>query len=286
MTEYHVPVMVKEVIENLDLSNKKTIVDATLGGGGHAEVILDSGARVIGIDQDADALEAAKARLSNIDYRKGNFSEIENLVDQKVDGFLFDLGVSSHQIDEADRGFSFRFDAPLDMRMDKGSRLTAYGIVNGYSQEELTKIFFEYGEEKFSRKIAKAIIDYRLSNIESREIKTTFQLKEIIEKAIPTWKKRETVSRIFQALRIEVNDELNVLKKALDSAVKLLNPNGRIVVISYHSLEDRIVKWFFREKAKDGILKIITKRPILASSEEFEANPRSRSAKLRCAEKI
>ena len=291
MNEYHLPVMPKETIEYLNPNEGKAIVDATLGGGGHAQALLEkfksqsSNFKMIGIDQDGDAIETAKNRLSgygNIEIVKGNFSAIDKLVALPVDGFLFDLGVSSHQIDAGERGFSMRHDALLDMRMDKSSRLTACDIINEYTGEELAKIFFEYGQERFSKKIAQAIIDIR----HSKKIDTTFQLKEIIEKSIPTWKKRESVTRIFQALRIEVNNELDVLKKALASAVLKLKPGGRIVVISYHSLEDRIVKWFFRERAKDGILKVITKKPVLAGKEEVAANPRSKSAKLRCAERI
>ncbi len=301
------PVMPDEVIKYLDPSDGKIIVDCTLGGGGHVEAILNvltpdpspigrggpvknvstsrSRVRVIAVDRDIEAIEAAKNKLSNYDnvqYVHDNFSNIGKIIDNPVDGFLFDLGVSSHQIDEALRGFSIRQDGPLDMRMDTSLNLTAADIVNNYPQEELERIFWEYGEERFSKRISKSIIDNRYS----RPIKTTFQLKEIIEKAIPTWRKRESVARIFQALRIAVNGELESLKKALKSAVLKLNPGGRIVVISYHSLEDRIVKRFFKEREIGGILKALTKKPVTAGEEEVSSNPRAKSAKLRCAEKI
>ncbi|MBI5700436.1 16S rRNA (cytosine(1402)-N(4))-methyltransferase RsmH [Candidatus Saganbacteria bacterium] len=288
MSNFHNPVMPIVTIESLNLKKGGTYVDCTLGGGGHAENVKCqmSNVKLIGIDQDNEALAEAHRNLetkehSDIEYVHGNFSDIGKLINKPVDGFLFDLGISSHQINEESRGFSIRSDAPLDMRMDKGSQLTAYSVVNGYSKEELTRIFFEYGEERFSKRVSNAIWQTRDAN----PIKTTFQLKDIIEKAIPTWKKRESVTRIFQALRIEVNHELESLKKGFSAAVEKLNPGGRIVVISYHSLEDRIVKWFFRDLHKNGILKIITKKPILPSEEEILANPRARSAKLRCAEK-
>lgn len=291
MAEYHIPVLQGEVIKYINLSNGKTIVDCTLGGGGHAQALLEKSQpqnpnlKIIGIDQDVDALEEARKNLAqydNIEFIHANFSEISKVITVPVDGFLFDLGVSSHQIDEVSRGFSIREDGPLDMRMDKNQKLTAYDVVNGYSKEELARIFFEYGEERFAKRVSNAIWGMRGAG----GIKTTFQLKEIIEKAIPTWKKRESVTRIFQAIRIEVNDELRSLAKALESAVLKLKPQGRIVVISYHSLEDRIVKRFFKAKEKDGILKILTKKPVVPGIGEIEANRRAKSAKLRCAEKI
>lgn len=288
MSDFHAPVMPIETIEFLNLKKGATYVDCTLGGAGYwLQNDTIPKIKLIGIDQDLEAIEEARRNIatkshSDIEFIHGNFVDIGKLIKKPVDGFLFDLGVSSHQINEESRGFSIRFDAPLDMRMDKGSQLTAYSVVNEYSKEDLTRIFFEYGEERFSKRISNAICETR----DAEKIKTTFQLKDIIEKAIPTWKKRETVTRIFQALRIEVNHELDSLKKGLADAVAKLNPTGRIVVLSYHSLEDRIVKWFFRDLHKNGILKIITKKPILANEAEILANPRARSAKLRCAEKI
>lgn len=287
--------MVKEVVTFLEPAPGKVLVDCTLGFGGHAAALLDKGANVIGFDRDQTAIEAAKGRLSdyrNIRYIKGNFGDLKELIKEKVDGFLFDLGVSSYQIDNAERGFSIRTDGPLDMRMDKSARLTAAEIVNHYSEEELAKIFFEYGEERFSRRVARAIVVAREPaskprgsqeprRLASGSIKSTQELKELIEKAIPTWRKRESVSRIFQALRIAVNSELSNLKAALPQAFGLLIPGGRIVVISYHSLEDRIVKQAF----KNGILKMLTKKPVTPGVEETAQNPRARSAKLRAAEK-
>jgi 16S rRNA (cytosine1402-N4)-methyltransferase len=281
----HIPVMLELTIELLKPGPGKTIVDCTLGFGGHAAALLDSGSEVIGIDQDMDAVKAAEVRLSdyqNIRLIHDNFANVGKIIKEPVDGFLFDLGVSSYQIDEAARGFSIRSNGPLDMRMDQGRGVTASDIINSYPREELERIFFEYGEERFSKRITRAIIKRR----QVKEIGTTFELKEIIEKAIPTWKKRESVTRIFQALRIAVNSELDNLKKALNDAVPLLKKSGVIVVISYHSLEDRITKKFFMEQKNNGILNIITKKPVIASEEEIKKNPRAKSAKLRAAEKL
>lgn len=283
----HIPVLLQESIELLNLKPNGTYVDCTLGGGGHTEKIKDQNSKikVIGIDADAEAIAAAKNRLAdykNIEYINDNFSNLKKHLKEPVDGFLFDLGVSSYQIDEASRGFSIREDGPLDMRMSKGLRLSAKDIANNFSQDELTKIFFEFGQDRFSRRISKAICKKR----ENNPIETTFQLKEIVEKAIPTWKKRESVTRIFQALRIAVNQELESLKKALHDAIELLKPGGRIVVISYHSLEDRIVKHTFRGFKQQGKLEILTKKPIQASDQEISSNPRAKSAKLRSAEKL
>jgi 16S rRNA (cytosine1402-N4)-methyltransferase len=283
----HSPVLAKESLEFLDLAAGEVFVDATLGGGGHSLQIKNqkSKIKIYGFDQDADALAAAKERLSgfsNIEYVHDNFSHLKEHIKEKVDGILFDLGVSSFQIDESSRGFSLQNDGPLDMRMDRGLKLTAGDLVNNWPAEELTKLFYEYGEEKFSRRIANSITATR----DSRPVTSTFQLKEIVEKAIPTWKKRESVTRIFQALRIAVNNELESLKQALAQATELLKPGGRVVVISYHSLEDRIAKLAFRESAKNGILKLLTRKPVLAGEQEAADNPRSRSAKLRAAEKL
>lgn len=280
----HIPVMIEETTDLLAPSQGKIIVDCTLGFGGHSAAILSKGANVIGIDQDLDALRAAEVRLSeyqNIRYVQDNFANIEKIVKEPVDGVVFDLGVSSYQIDQVLRGFSIRGDGPLDMRMDQGKGITAADIANDYPQEELERIFFEYGEERFSKRVAGAILARR----RIKPIETTFELKEIIEKAIPVWKKRESVTRIFQALRIAVNSELDNLKKGLNGAVKTLKKGGRIVVISYHSLEDRIVKKFFVEQKNNGILNIITKKPVIAKEEEVLANPRAKSAKMRAAEK-
>lgn len=281
---YHVPALLKETIDYLAVKSDGTYVDTTLGGGGHAEAIAREGARIIAFDQDQDALDAAKDRLAkfkNITYIKDNFKNLKNHIKEPVDGILFDLGVSSHQIDSAERGFSLQQDGPLDMRMDKTLKITAEQIVNTYPEKDLEKIFKEFGEERFSHRIAKAIIKYR----QQEKIHTTFQLKAIIEKAIPTWKKRESITRIFQSLRIFINDELDVLKSALKDAIDLLKPKGRIVGISYHSLEDRIVKHAFITAKQALRLQVLTKKPVQAGQEEAASNSRARSAKLRAGEK-
>ncbi len=284
--QYHTPVLIKETINFLNPKDNGIYVDCTLGGGSHVEnlKLQTSNIKIIGIDQDQDALDAAKTRLAkfeNITYIKDNFKHLKKHIQEPVDGILFDLGVSSHQIDTAERGFSIQKDGPLDMRMSKGLKTTAEEIINTYDKEELQKIFKEFGEERFAHRIAKAIC--RKRGLE--KIRTTFQLKEIVEKAIPTWKKRESVTRIFQSLRIFINDELDVLKTALKDAIDLLKPGGRIVIISYHSLEDRIAKRTFVAAKLALRLKVLTKKPIQASLEEISLNPRSRSAKLRAGEK-
>jgi len=301
MNYQHTPVLVKETLEFLNANKGGTFIDCTLGGGSHTEAILTSppiiplsifngegdtptlvgeGVRIFGFDQDQNALDAAKERLAkfeNIEYIHDNFKHLKKHIKKPVDGILFDLGVSSHQIDEASSGFSLQKDGPLDMRMDHTTKLTAKDIINNFKQEELEKIFKEFGEERFSHRVAKAIVKERAT----KEINSTFQLKPIIEKAIPTWKKRESVTRIFQSLRIAVNDELEVLTSALLDAIDLLKPGARIVVISYHSLEDRIVKHTFRKAP----LTILTKKPVQTSMEELASNKRARSAKLRAGEK-
>lgn len=275
--------MVREVVEYLNPSAGGLFIDCTLGGGGHAESIAaEKGVKLIAFDQDPDAITAAKRKLSafhNIEYIHDNFSHLKEHVPGKASGVLFDLGVSSYQIDAPGRGFGYQKDGPLDMRMNKEGKLTAAEIVNRYPPEELERIFKQWGEERFSRRISRAISA-------ARPVAGTFALKEIIERATPTWKKRETVARIFQSLRIAVNRELEILGDALRDAVNLLDPGGRIVVLSYHSLEDRIVKQTFREQAQNGILKVLTKKPVTARTEEVKENPRAKSAKLRTAERI
>jgi len=283
----HTPVLSDEAIKFLNVKPNGIYVDATLGGGSHAAKLQATNYKlqIIGFDLDEEALAAAKSRLSkfdNIEYIHDNFKNLKKHIKGKVDGVLFDLGVSSHQIDAGSRGFSIREDGPLDMRMDRSGPLTAEKIVNTFRQEELQRIFKEFGEERFAHRIAKAIIRER----EKEKIETTFALKQIIEKAIPTWKKRESVTRIFQALRIAVNQELDNLKIALADAIDLLKPGGRIVVISYHSLEDRIAKHTFRNAKQEQRLEILTKKPIRAEAAEISLNSRARSAKLRAAEKV
>lgn len=301
---FHSPVMVREALQYLLPKQHDLIVDATLGGGGHARAILETSktANLIGIDQDDEAIAAARENLKEfgdrITFVKSNFSDIKSIASgQKISGILFDLGVSSHQIDTSGRGFSFREDAPLDMRMNKTLQASAKDLVNDLDQRELERIIMEYGEERFFRRIASAII-------KARPVNSTLQLADIIKFSIPKSTPQNTtksIARVFQALRIAVNSELDSLKTALEEAIDLLSPKGRIVVISYHSLEDRIVKETFKRESVDCLcppkqmkctcehkkkLVIITRKPVIAGDEEVRENPRARSAKLRAAEKI
>ena len=306
MKEYHVPVLLTECIEALDLQDGKIYVDATFGGGGHSSKILESGKdiKLFAFDQDPDSVEQSEVLKDKYPEKfvmiKENFANIKTGLAleriKKVDGILFDLGVSSHQINDPSRGFSFRGDGKLNMRMDQDSNLTAADVVNTYSFEELVKIFREYGEEKEAVRIARNIILER----EKEEIETTLQLATIIENCIISKKSIKAKARIFQALRIYINKEMDVLQTALEDSVKILNPGGRIVVISYHSLEDRIVKNLFKYEEKSCIcppefpkcvcdkvstLKIISRKPIIPTANEIGNNPRARSAKLRIAQK-
>jgi 16S rRNA (cytosine1402-N4)-methyltransferase len=308
----HMPVMLKECIDSLNIRSDGIYVDGTLGGAGHSTEILkklDKGT-LVGIDQDEFALGVAGERLKNVQSSarliliKGNFRNIPKLLKehgiQKVDGILMDIGVSSHQLDEAERGFSYQQDAPLDMRMDRTKSLDAAAIVNTYGEKEIKDIIREYGEENWAARIAEFIVKAR----SEARIETTGRLVDIIKAAIPAQARREgphPAKRTFQAIRIAVNDELGALKEALDGAVEVLQPGGRLSVITFHSLEDRIVKNEFQKREKPCTcppsfpvcvcgkkpeLKILTKKPVLPSAEELEINPRSRSAKLRTAQKI
>lgn len=305
----HYSVMLSESIEGLNIKENGIYVDATLGYGGHSSEILKklTKGHLYSFDQDQEAINDSKKRLleigNNFTIIYSNFVNMkEKLKEQgitKVDGILFDLGLSSPQIDNKDRGFTFMTDAPLDMRMDTSKELTAAKIVNTYSIEELANIFFIYGEEKMSKIIAKKIVSERLN----REIKTTKELVKIIESAVGAkyFNKNHPERQIFQAIRIEVNGELDVLKKVLPDAISLLNKGGRISVITFHSLEDRIVKQIFKKdsdiddlvkglpvipKEFQPKLKLINKKPILPSEKELNENSRSRSAKLRIVERI
>lgn len=306
----HVSVLLEETIESLHIKEEGIYVDCTLGGGGHSyeicKRISDKG-RLIGIDQDQEALKAAKEKLkefSNVTYVHSNFYDIDKILEdlqiEKVDGILMDLGVSSYQLDEAQRGFSYMKDAPLDMRMNKQSEFSAFNIINEYSEEKLCKILWDYGEERFAKRISSFIIKRR----EIKPIETTGELVEIIKSAIPAKFRREgshPAKRTFQAIRIEVNNELKILDKSIEDGVNRLNSKGRISIITFHSLEDRIVKNKFKKLEnpcecpkefpicncnKKPIVRFINKKSIEASPEELELNPRSRSAKLRFAEKI
>ncbi|MDI6799323.1 MAG: 16S rRNA (cytosine(1402)-N(4))-methyltransferase RsmH [Actinomycetota bacterium] len=311
MANEHIPVLLKESLFYLDPKPGNRIIDATLGRAGHAlaiiEKILPDG-KLLGIDKDNSSLMRARAILE--DYKddvhlvKGDFKDIGRLAPKagfdEVDGILMDLGLSSPQLDEAERGFSYRFDAPIDMRMDKDQGLSAFEVINEYSKEDLAKVIKEYGEERWASRIADFIVRAR----ERSPIRSTFELVEIIKAAIPASARRRgghPAKQTFQAIRIEVNRELESLAVALKGAVKSLARGGRLVVISYHSLEDRMVKEFFNELSlgcdcpkslpacvcnKRPVLKILTKKLIVAGEEEILKNPRSKSAKLRAAEKI
>ena len=307
----HTPVLFDETINLLNIRKNKIYVDGTLGGAGHSSEILrrlEGTGLLIGIDQDKIALEASEKRLSKINQNYklfhnnyGNFEDVLNSLDiDKVDGILLDLGVSSYQFDQGDRGFSYKYDGPLDMRMDDSMEISAKDIVNDYSKEDLIRIFRQYGEEKWSQRIAEFIVE----KWNEKKIETTFELVDIIKAAIPMKfraKGPHPAKRVFQALRIETNNEIGVLRKSLGKMIERLNVGGRICVISFHSLEDRIVKETFKYYYLDCIcppempycncdkkreIEIITRKPIVASKEELEENNRAHSAKLRCAEKI
>ncbi len=282
----HEPVMVQEVLQLLNPQPGKLILDATVGTGGHAEHLLRAGARVIGLDQDPRALEWARQRLSpygdQVQLIRGNFRRVRELLAPLgivgVDGALFDLGVSSLQLADGSRGFSFQADGPLDMRMDPDASVTAADLVNHLSEEELARLLREYGEERYARRIARKIV-------QSRPIFTAAHLARLVASCYPPGPHRiHPATRTFQALRIAVNDELGALKEGLVQVRDLLRPGGVVVVISFHSLEDRIVKRFFREEALAGRLEILTKKPLSPTEAEVQRNPRARSAKLRAAQ--
>ena len=305
----HKPVMLEECIKGLNIKPEGIYIDGTIGGAGHSKEIakrLNNKGMLIGIDRDEEALKAAKNNLSeykNVKYIHGNHDNIKEILEkegiEKVDGILLDLGVSSYQLDEKNRGFSYLGENELDMRMDKTQNLTAKNVINEYPEEKLANIIYEYGEERFSRQIAKNICIAR----KNKEIETTKELVEIIEKSIPKSKQKDghPAKRTFQAIRIEVNDEIKPLYKTILDCIEMLQEQGRLCVITFHSLEDRAVKKAMIEaKGKctcppdlpycvcgaKSLGKIITKKPILPSKEEMEENSRSKSAKLRIFEKI
>ena len=293
----HIPVLLQECIDGLNIKENGIYVDGTLGGAGHSSKIvekLSENGTLIGIDRDTEALKSASEKLKdlkNVKYVHGNHDDIKNILEdlqiEEVDGILLDLGVSSYQLDEASRGFSYMQDAPLDMRMDKTSDLTAEYIVNNYEEEKLAKIIYEYSEEKFSRNIARKICEYR----KNKKIETTKELTEIIEKAIPGFAKKEghPAKRTFQAIRIEVNDEIKPLYNTVKNCIEVLKSGGRLCIITFHSLEDRAVKEAFLDAQGKCICpgdlpycvcgykslgKIITRKPILPTKEEMEQNSR------------
>jgi len=293
----HIPVLQKEVLEYLDPKPNENFIDATIGNAGHTLTILERNipaGKVLGIDADPEIIKNTKYSIQNTVYKNrvilvcDNFANLKEIVKQEkfksVQGILFDLGMSSWHLEESGRGFSFLKNESLDMRYNPRNPLTAARIVNYYSSQEIEKILKEYGEERFAKKIAQKIIEIR----KIKPIETTSQLAEIVKSATPHWyhrKKIHPATRTFQAIRIAVNDELNNLERALPQTLEILKPGGRLVVISFHSLEDRIIKNFLKEKAKENILKILTKKPIKPSLGEIKINPRSRSAKLRAAQK-
>lgn len=309
MEFHHVPVLLNEVIEALAIRPNGIYADATMGGAGHSEAIVSrlGEGRLIGFDQDEEAIAASRRRLApfadKVTYVNENFKNVKNVLSELgvsgLDGALMDLGVSSHQLDEGERGFSYQADAPLDMRMDRRKSFSAYDVVNTYSAEQLEKIIRSYGEERWAKRIAEFIAEERKNGA----VQTTGQLVEIIKKAVPKGARRDgphPAKRTFQAIRIEVNGELALLEQAVKDFVQCLNPGGRLAVITFHSLEDRIVKNTFAELASGCTCpkefpvcvcggkpqgKIITRKPITAAEEELEQNPRARSAKLRVFEK-
>jgi 16S rRNA (cytosine1402-N4)-methyltransferase len=306
----HISVLLDETIDGLDIKPDGIYVDGTLGGGGHSYEILkrlSPKGRLIGIDQDGEALKAAGERLKEFENQitlvRSNYCEIDKVLKElnveKVDGILLDIGVSSYQLDNLERGFSYKSDAPLDMRMDTRQELTAADVVNTYSENELFKIIKDYGEDKFAKNIAKHIVLVR----KEKPLETTKELSEVIKRAIPMKvqaKGGHPAKKTFQAIRIEVNQELTVLKESIDKMIDLLKPNGRICIITFHSLEDRIVKTKFRENenpctcppnfpvcvcGKKSKGKVITRKPIIPSEDEIEENKRAKSSKLRIFER-
>ncbi|MDI6717098.1 MAG: 16S rRNA (cytosine(1402)-N(4))-methyltransferase RsmH [Actinomycetota bacterium] len=312
MEYLHEPVLLAEVLKYIRSTRGSTIVDCTLGGAGHAEAILDlitPEGFLLGIDVDDVALDAARIKLArfsqqNYSLVKGNFKDLDRILTKAglyaVDGILFDLGVSSIHFDRAERGFSFRFDAPLDMRMDQSQDLTAAQVVNTYSKDELARIIKDYGEERWASRIASLIVKSR----QVHPIRTTFELVDIIKKAIPAPARRRgghPARQTFQAIRIEVNKEIEILDKSFRDAVKWLRPGGRIVIISYHSLEDRVAKTVLKDLSggcvcppglpvcrcgRKAQLKIVTRKVVRPSPNEIAQNPRAESARLRAAERL
>lgn len=309
----HVTVLLKETVDGLNIKPNGVYVDCTLGGAGHSQYLLSQLSKeghLYAFDQDEKAIKHASAFLEKevnkgkVTFIRSNFRHLQEKLAEhgvtEIDGILYDLGVSSPQLDEGERGFSYHQDAPLDMRMDQSASLSAYEVINEYSYEQLVKIFFRYGEEKFSKQIARLIEKKRID----KKIETTGELVEIIKEGIPAPARRKgghPAKRIFQAVRIEVNSELEVIGESIEQAIELLNDEGRISVITFHSLEDKIVKNIFKEYSQpqdlppglpmvpveyQPTLKLVNRKPIVASDDELDENNRSRSAKLRIAEKI
>ncbi|NPA14919.1 MAG: 16S rRNA (cytosine(1402)-N(4))-methyltransferase RsmH [Deferribacteres bacterium] len=290
----HTPVLLEEVISFLLPYQDETVVDATVGEGGHSEAILSrvKPSLLVAVDRDMEILQKARERLSgfpSVKFIYGNFSELSRLLKKEgideVSAVLMDLGISSFHLETPERGFSFLSEGPLDMRLDRvGEKFTAYEVVNSFSEKRLCELIREFGEERWAKRIARAIVQRR----KEAKIKSTKELAEVVASAIPKryWPKRlHPATRTFQAIRIAVNYELDSLKSGLKSAFEVLKPGGRIVVISFHSLEDRIVKHTFRSFEKKGLGRVLTKKPVLPSDQELKSNPRARSAKMRVFEK-
>ena len=310
MEFYHNPIMLKEVLEGLNINPSGIYLDCTLGGAGHSEEILkrlNARGLLIGIDKDDDAIAYSSQRLKGYNNKlivKADFKDVKRVLDEHnieaIDGALIDLGISSHQIDDGERGFSFLREGRLDMRMDKTQELSAYEVVNYYPEDRLVKILYEYGEENFARAIVRKIVEQR----KVKPIETTLELKDIIESALPKkviYKSGGASKKTFQAIRIEVNGELDGLDSTLEYLISKLKSGGRLAVLSFHSLEDRIVKRVFKTESTDCLcpsgvpicvcghkksIRLINKKPIIASAEEVKQNPRSAPAKLRVVEKI
>lgn len=290
--------MLKEILDYLNLSPGKIIVDATIGTGGHSKAILERilpGGRLIGIDRDEESLRVCRQRLRDFsdscEFVQGNFVDIDMILKsleiKKIDGILFDLGISSFQLEDPQRGFSFQHEGPLDMRLDKNSYISAYDLINNLNEDEISTLLWNFGQERWHNRIAQLLVKER----ERQPIATTLQLANIVVRSIPPryrhrYYRIHPATRTFQAVRIAVNRELETLETAINKAITLLDKGARICVISFHSLEDRITKLSFRHAASVGVIEIVTAKPIIAALSEIEANPSSRSSKLRVAEKL
>ena len=296
--KFHTPVMLREILDYLNLSPGKIIVDATIGTAGHSKEIITRilpAGRLIGIDRDGESLAVSRERLrefgNSCEFVHGNFADIDtvlnNLNIKKVDGILFDLGISSFQLEDPHRGFSFQNEGPLDMRLDRDSYISAYDLVNNLNEEEISTLLWNFGQERWHNRIAHLLVQER----EKQPISTTLQLASIVVKAMPSryrhrYYRIHPATRTFQAVRIAVNRELETLETAINKAIVVLNKRARICVISFQSLEDRVVKWNFRRVASQNLIDLITPKPLTPTQSEIETNPSSRSSKLRVAQKI
>lgn len=296
--KYHIPVMLKEALDYLNLSPGKVIVDATIGTGGHAQAILEKilpAGRLIAIDRDQESLLVSGQRLKDFGdscvFIHGNFTDMDTMLKdfniKEVDGILFDLGISSYQLQDAERGFSFRYEGPLDMRLDRKSYICAFDLINNLTEEEISALLWNFGEERWHNRIARHLVEER----QRQPILTTTELADIVVRSIPSrYRHRHyrihPATRTFQAVRIAVNRELETLESAINKAIAILAKNARLCVISFHSLEDRIVKFSFRRASAEGLIKIITPKPLTPQRAEVEANLSSRSSKLRVAQRL